>query len=83
MKIEGKSDLSISFHLKVIGRFKNKLILVLILTLMDTFLSSLGIGMILPVFKALLNPLHKNELISKFLPFIDGMQPGSRRSWCF
>lgn len=67
-----------SFHLTAIEPFKKRLLLVLMLVMLDTILASLGIGMVLPVFQALLNPLHENALLSDILPFIDEYEPKIR-----
>ncbi len=65
------SGSAFSFHLNAIRPFRKRLLLVLMLVMLDTVLASLGIGMILPVFQTLLDPLHENAMLSDILPFTD------------
>jgi len=66
-----------SFHLRVIGPFKKRLFLVLFLVILDTVLASLGIGMVLPVFQALIDPSQESALLKKILFFYDMHEPDS------
>lgn len=67
-----------SFLLAAMGPFRRRAALVLALVLADTVLASLGIGMVLPVFQALLDPEHKNALVASVMPFLSDLSPGAR-----
>lgn len=54
---------------------------VIILSLVDTIFAGLGIGMVLPVFQALLSPDHQNPLLAQALPFLRDMTPDQRMAW--
>lgn len=61
-----------------IGPYRRRAFLVLLLVLVDTGLASLGIGMVLPVFQALLDPEHKGGILETVIPILANMDPGPR-----
>lgn len=64
--IDKFSGATFSLYLKTIGPYKKRLLLVLFLVLLDTALASMGVGLVLPVFQALLNPQHESVFLSDF-----------------
>lgn len=72
------SNTNFSPFLDVIGPYKKRLYVVITLLMLDTVLASLGIGLVLPVFQTLLDPLHQNSLFSNVLPFVDHFEPDER-----
>jgi ABC-type multidrug transport system fused ATPase/permease subunit len=51
---------------------------VLALVIVDTALTSLGVGIVLPVFQALLDPSHANPLLERAFPFLVGLPATTR-----
>jgi ATP-binding cassette subfamily B protein len=51
---------------------------VLALMLLDTVLTSMGVGIVLPVFQALLDPQHQSDLLTRSVPFLAGLSPRDR-----
>ena len=67
-----------SFFWAAMGPYRRRACLVMFLVLVDTGLASLGIGMVLPVFQALLDPEHKGGVLVTVMPFLAGMEPRAR-----
>jgi len=61
-----------------IGPYQRRALAVLALVLADTALASLGVGIVLPVFQALLAPDHGNALLERVLPFLSDLSSGER-----
>lgn len=71
-------DLPAGLFWEAVGPYRRRVYWVLFLVLVDTGLASLGIGMVLPVFQALLDPEHKGGVLTAVMPFLAGMEPGTR-----
>lgn len=63
---------------EVLGPHRGKAVKVLALQVLNTAFASLGVGMVLPVFQALLAPDHQSRLLSLLLPILDGLDPDMR-----
>lgn len=61
-----------------LGPYKRRGIGVLALVILDTVFASLGVGMVFPVFQALLAPSHNSPLLNQIMPALEGMGPDSR-----
>ena len=61
-----------------IGPYRRRAFFVLFLVVIDTGLASLGIGMVLPVFQALLDPEHKDGMLASIMPFLANLEPDLR-----
>jgi ABC-type bacteriocin/lantibiotic exporter with double-glycine peptidase domain len=64
--------------LKVIRPFRRQAVGVAALVVLDTVLTSLGVGVVLPVFQALLDPQHRSTVVTDMLPFLNGLDPSTR-----
>jgi len=73
-----KRQVELHYVWQMIGPFRRRAALVLLLVIADTALASLGVGMVLPVFQTLLDPEHKNTLLTTVLPFLSDLEPMSR-----
>jgi ABC-type multidrug transport system fused ATPase/permease subunit len=74
-------EAGLSFIWKVIQPFRGRAALVMALVLMDTALASLGIGMVLPVFQAILAPEQSHATLSRIAPILTGLTPEARMLW--
>lgn len=62
----------------VIGPFGRRGLGVLALVVLDTVFASLGIGMVFPVFQALIDPAHSSALLDRAMPALKNLAPDSR-----
>jgi hypothetical protein len=58
--------------------FRRRGIIVLALVLTDTALASMGVGIVLPVFQALLDPQHNTPLLLSVMPWLAEFSPQQR-----
>jgi subfamily B ATP-binding cassette protein MsbA len=63
---------------RVIGPFRLRWLGVLALVALDTTLSTLGVGIVLPVFQALIDPGHGSPMLYKAIPILQDLTPDSR-----
>lgn len=70
------SDLLLVFQ--VIKPFRRKALGILALVLLDTMLAGFGVGLVFPVFQALLDPQHNSDFLRSIAPFLSGMEPNDR-----
>jgi ABC-type bacteriocin/lantibiotic exporter with double-glycine peptidase domain len=64
--------------LAAIGPFRRRSAYVLMLVVMDTALAGLGVGMVFPVFQALLDPAHTSQLLQAAIPALQHLAPDTR-----
>ena len=50
----------------------------MLLMLIDTILTSMGVGIVLPVFQALMDPAHDSPFLTRYLPFLQSLSPSDR-----
>lgn len=62
----------------VIGPYRTRGIGVLALVVLDTMLATLGVGMVLPVFQALIDPGHGSPLLYQAIPALREFAPEMR-----
>lgn len=62
----------------VIGPFRWRGLGVLTLVVVDTALAGLGIGMVFPVFQALIDPAHDSPLLNQAIPALQYLAPDTR-----
>lgn len=72
------SHIDLPFLWQTMGPHRRRALWVIGFVLLDTIMASLGIGMILPVFQALLNPQHENRILTTVLPMLATLDPDSR-----
>lgn len=77
-EFNGRAKDGLDFLWAGLGPYQRKAVGVLILVLVDTALASLGVGMVLPVFQALLEPDHTSALLEGLLPFLSDLSPDAR-----
>jgi ABC-type bacteriocin/lantibiotic exporter with double-glycine peptidase domain len=63
---------------ELLSRYRARAVIVMALVLVDTALASLGVGIVLPVLQAILDPTHRSTLVTRFLPFFDQLSPDAR-----
>lgn len=63
---------------EVVRPFRGRAAAVIALLLLDTALTSLGVGMVLPVFQSLLDPDHSSAFLAQALPALDRIEPRMR-----
>lgn len=50
----------------------------MLLMLIDTLLTSMGVGIVLPVFQSLMDPSHESPFLTRYLPFLESLSPSER-----
>jgi ABC-type bacteriocin/lantibiotic exporter with double-glycine peptidase domain len=70
--------IGLPFIWQVLGPFRRRAALVGGLVLLDTALAAVGVGVILPVFQALLNPTHTSAVLTATAPIFDELTPSVR-----
>lgn len=66
------------FMWEVLGPHRRAALSVLCLVLIDTALASIGVGMVLPLFQALLDPEFRSPLFDTLFPFLAELDPADR-----
>jgi ABC-type bacteriocin/lantibiotic exporter with double-glycine peptidase domain len=60
---------SVKLALRVISPFHKRVCKVMAVVVIDNFLASIGIGMIFPLFQAIIDPNFENEIFRKYFPY--------------
>jgi ABC-type bacteriocin/lantibiotic exporter with double-glycine peptidase domain len=62
----------------VLGPYRKRAIIVLVLVIIDTALASLGIGLVFPVFQAIIDPVDAGPLLKSLFPPLIQLDPDTR-----
>jgi ATP-binding cassette, subfamily B, bacterial MsbA len=73
-----ESVLSTAELWRLLRPYRRRAAIVMVLVLADTALASLGVGIVLPVLQAILDPEHRSPMISSVFPGFDVLSPDSR-----
>lgn len=62
----------------VLGPFRRRGLVVVALVVLDTLFASLGVGMVFPIFQAMIDPAHDSPLLRDIVPVLGELTPESR-----
>ena len=63
---------------RLLGPFRYRALAVLTLVMVDTILASLGVGAVLPVLEAILDPAHHSAIVTRVVPSFDTLSSDAR-----